>query len=126
MSDLEDFANRLDGLSDNAARLLVEQNDEYGAVIDRLEDANDRALQQLERYAEQDFHIGLSQIGRHYGQTVTYSEEEAARDQEDEIDALFKRHGYDAPFSEIGLPRVNVNDPKPQGLWEKIGYTILE
>lgn len=105
---MDEFIGDLESQSDDISRILREMNQEYGDAIDEYQEQLDRYQNAWDRRNQQDHHIGMKELQRHYNRD--YASEEEAREAEKDIDILFHRAGGDKPFEDIGLPRADASN----------------
>ncbi|WEL20021.1 hypothetical protein [Candidatus Nanohalococcus occultus] len=107
-NDLDRHASGVDSSLDGVDRMLEGIRDRTNNQIEDMRDEIERQRDVLDRMGHQDFVKGLRDIERHYN--TDYDTKSDARQAENDIDATFVRHGYDMPFEDVGLSRVDVDD----------------
>lgn len=128
MSDLDKFINDIESETTDISETLTEINNEYGDRIEAYKSLFESYESHWERRNQQDIHIAVKQLQRHFERD--YSTIEEAREQEKHIDLLFERANQDPPFEGIGIPRYTddteftgeyIDWDEPKGLLAPLG-----
>lgn len=108
MTDLDDFADDVEGASDDIEDRLQNDRDFARAVLDELTDERDRIEEFTGRLENQDIAQGLRMLDRYRSEGDNLSSDRQ-EEIEKEIDALFARAGTYKPFDDLDIERAGGN-----------------